>query len=69
MGEFLEYIKQLHLKLKGGPQNNSKRKRADGEYLEYDSMSDITDLSDEGILATSMHKLTKEEQQKLAKYM
>ena len=68
MGEFLEYIRQLHFKLSGGPGKNKKRKKADGEYLDYDSISELTDLSDEGILATSMHKLEKEDQQRLSRY-
>lgn len=37
--------------------------------MEYDSVSEITDLSDEGILATSMHKLEKEDQKKLNRYV
>ena len=37
--------------------------------LDYDSMSDITDLSDEGILTKSMHLLSKDQQGKLDKYM
>jgi hypothetical protein len=68
MGEFLEYIKQLHYKLTGGPKK-VKRTKAPDQILEYDSVSDITDLSDEGILVTSMHKLSEEEKQRLNRYM
>jgi len=62
MGEFLEYIRQLHYKLIGGPPKNLKRIKHPDETLEFDSVSEITDLSNEGILASSMHKLDKEEQ-------
>lgn len=69
MGEFLEYIRQLHYKLTGGPPKNLKRLKHPDQILEFDSVSEITDLSDEGILATSMHKLEKEDQQRLNRYV
>lgn len=54
MGEFLEYIRQLHNKLAGDPKKNRKKGRPREYVLDYDSVSDITDLSEQGILTTSM---------------
>ncbi len=68
MGEFLEYIKQLHYKLTGGPKK-VKPQKPPGQRLDYDSVSDITDLSEEGILVTSMSKLPEEERKRLNRYM
>ena len=52
MGEFLEYIRQLHYKLCGRP----KPKKDKG--LENDSISEVTDLEEDGILTTSGHLLS-----------
>ena len=54
MGEFLEYIRQLHKKLAGDPRKDRKKGRPREYVLDYDSVSDITDLSEQGILTTSM---------------
>lgn len=54
MGEFLEYIRQLHNKLAGDPKKYRKKGRPREYVLDYDSVSDITDLSEQGILTTSM---------------
>lgn len=64
MGEFLEYIKQLHQKLLG-----SKKKKDKFKDLEYDSISEITDLSQEGILTTSMDKLSLIEKRNLNQFI
>ena len=56
MSEFLEFIRTTHLKMQG---NGSKRKdKPKDQILEHDSISDVTDLSEEGILTTSMKKLS-----------
>lgn len=65
MGEFLEYIRQLHKKLVGDPKKNRKKGRPKQYDLEYDSISDITDLSEKGILTTSMEKLSADERKRL----
>jgi hypothetical protein len=36
-----------------------------GEQLEYDSIDEVTDLEDEGILTTSVEKLSKIERKRL----
>ncbi len=69
MGEFLEYIRQLHNKLAGDPNKNRKKGRPKEYVLEHDSVSDITDLSERGILTTSMDQLSPEERKKLDLYM
>lgn len=69
MGEFLEYIRQLNTKLNGDPHKNRKKGRPKEYVLDYDSVSDITDLSDQGILTTSMKELSPTEQKRLNVYM
>lgn len=64
MGEFLEYIKQLHDKLSAGKKKFDKLKD-----LPDDSISEISDLSDEGILSTSMNKLSVLERKRLSSYV
>jgi hypothetical protein len=49
MGEFIEYVRQEFLKT-NGTNNPYKRVRPKDEQLAYDSVSNITDLSEEGIL-------------------
>lgn len=56
MAEFLEYIRGVHTKLTGVKQG--KKDRPKDQILEHDSLSEITDLSEEGILTTSMQKLS-----------
>lgn len=68
MGEFLEYIKNLHYNLTGHPKRVKKFKPAN-QTLEYDSVSDVTDLDEQGILTTSMHKLDQFDQKKLKRYV
>lgn len=68
MSAFLEYIKGLHNRITGANKRKNKDKPAD-QILDYDSVSDITDLSDEGILVTSMHKLSEEEKARLTRQM
>ena len=46
MGEFLEFIRQQHIKVHGKQKNLMKRIKLKDERLEHDSVSDITDLSD-----------------------
>lgn len=58
MGEFLDYIKQLHYKLTGGPPKPYKKDKPRDQQLDYDSISEITDLSEEGILTRSMADLS-----------
>lgn len=60
MGEFLEYIRQQHYKNVGAPKP-PKVKLSKGKILEFDSLSEITDLSQQEILTTSMHLLSKTE--------
>ena len=67
MGEFLDYIKQLHYKLVGPPQEYRKNKPRD-QQLDHDSISEITDLSEEGILTRSMNKLPPKERTRIQRY-
>ena len=53
MGEFLEFIRLQHIKTNGKEKDLLKRVKTREERLEGDSCSDITDLSNEDILATS----------------
>ena len=67
MREFLDFIKTAHLKMQG---HGSKRKdKPKDQILDHDSISDVTDLSEEGILTTSMQKLSIQEQQRLNRYV
>jgi len=68
MGEFLEFIRQQHIKVYGKRQNAKKRIKPFGEQLEGDSVSEITDLSNEDILASSKHLLSENEKKKLDRY-
>jgi len=52
MTEFLEYIRGLHTKLCGN--KAGKKDKPKDQILEHDSISEVTDLSEEGILTTSM---------------
>jgi hypothetical protein len=67
MGEFLEYLRQQHFKNEGGGLKRIKRLKPRDQRLDGDSVSDITDLSKDGILVSSMHKLSAKEQKKLNK--
>jgi hypothetical protein len=68
MGEFLDYIKQLHYKLVGPPHEYRKDKPRD-QQLDHDSISEITDLSEEGILTRSMNKLPPKERTRIQRYI
>lgn len=68
MGEFLEFIRQQHIKTHGKKENALKRIKPMDEKLEGDSVSEITDLSQEGIMTTSKQLLSVQEQNKLEKY-
>lgn len=68
MGEFLEFIRQQHIKTHGKNSNLLKRLKPRDETLDYDSVSDVTDLSNEDILATSKQILSVKEQDQLEKY-
>ena len=68
MGEFLEFIRQQHIKLHGKKKNMMKRIKGRDEMLDHDSISEITDLSQEGILNTSLQMLSKKDQHSLDKY-
>ena len=68
MSEFLEYIRQLHYKLTGGPKHLKKTRHPD-EQLDNDSISEITDIEEDGILVTSMHKLDPDDQKRLNLYV
>ena len=68
MGEFLDFIRQQHIKLHGKKANLLKRVKTREERLENDSVSNITDLSKEDIFTTSMEFLSKKEQDKLDEY-
>lgn len=63
MGEFLEYLRQKHYK--GKDMKKVKRLKPRDEILDGDSVSEITDLSKEDILTSSMHKLSVKERAKL----
>ena len=65
MGDFLEFIRQQHFKIHGSP---DKKKKTAANKLADDSVSDITDLSKEGILNSSMALLPHEEQKIMKKY-
>ena len=69
MEEYLDYIKQLHYKLTGGPSINHKTVKAPDKKIEYDSISEITDLSEEGILTTTMNKLSAQERKRIRKFV
>ena len=64
MGEFLEYIKQIHEKLSKGKKKFDKLRD-----LPDDSISEISDLSNEGILSTSLNKLSILERKRLSSYV
>jgi len=66
MGEFLEYIRGLHAKLS---KSKPKKIKIPGRTLDHDSISEVTDLSEEGILTTSMQKLSEFERKRLKRYM
>ena len=68
MGEFLEFIRQQHIKTHGKKKNLMKRIKRRDEMLDHDSISDVTDLSQEDIMTTSKQLLSTKEQQKLNKY-
>ena len=67
MSEFMEYIKRVHIKLLGS--KYSKKERPRDQQLDYDSIDSVTDLSEEGILTTSMDKLSVPEKQRLKRYI
>ena len=62
MGEFLEFIRQQHIKTFGKNTDLLKRLKPRDETLDYDSVSEVTDLSNEDILTTSKQVLTQKEQ-------
>ena len=64
MQEFMDQMRREHDKTYGKP-TISKALKPKEKRIDYDSMSEITDLSDQGILVTSMQKLSKDEQKKL----
>ena len=68
MGEFLEFIRQQNIKTNGNPKNPFKRIKPLDKQLEGDSISDITDLSEEDILSSSLHMLSQKEKVLLKKY-
>jgi hypothetical protein len=68
MGEFIEYVRQEFLRV-NGTSNPYKRMRPKDEQLAYDSVSNITDLSEEGILTQSQHLISKDEKKRLSRYM
>jgi len=68
MGEFMEFIRQQHIKTHGKKQNIMKRIKLRDERLDHDSISEITDLSQDDVLATSKQLLTEKERKRLDKY-
>ena len=68
MGEFLEFIRQQHIKTHGKSKDMLKRIKPRDETLDHDSISEITDLSHEDILTTSKQLLSVKEQEQLDKY-
>ena len=60
MGEFLDYIKKEHEKTFGTPliQKGYKKQKPKYRQLDCDSISEITDLSEEGILTSSLAELS-----------
>lgn len=60
MAEFLDYIKRIHFKLCPPPV-----KVKFGRKLQNDSIDEITDLEDDGILTTSTHLLSLNERERL----
>ena len=62
MGDFLEFIRQQHIKIQGRQKNLMKRIKPRDETLAGDSISEITDLSMEDILTTSKQLLSEKEQ-------
>lgn len=65
MSEFLEYIRQLHYKLSGKPKKLKKPR----EDLDHDSIDEVTDLEEEGILTTSLEALPHYERKRLSRYV
>lgn len=55
MGEFIEFIRQQHIKAFGKDKDTKKRQKPREEILEHDSVSEVTDLSNDDILTTSKH--------------
>ena len=54
MGQFLDYIRIENVKLLGKASDLLKRVKTKNETLDYDSVSNITDLSKEDIFTTTM---------------
>lgn len=65
MGEFLEYIKQVNEQINKG----RKKKFNKLKELPNDSISEISDLSNEGILSTSLNKLSIQERKRLTSFV
>ena len=57
--KFFDFMRKEYIKIHGEP-NLLKKIKPRAEKLAFDSISDITDLSDEGILTKSMHLLSKD---------
>ena len=70
MGEFIEYVRLEFIKTNGN-YNPYKRMRPKEQRLDYDSVSDITDLSKDpdDILTSSKYLLSVEERVRLNRYM
>lgn len=68
MGEFLEFIRQEHIRVTGKKKDVMKRIKTADERLPNDSCSDITDLSQEDIMTTSKQLLSQKEREKLDRY-
>ena len=64
----MEFMRQQYIKTLGKKQNAMKRIKLRDERLDHDSISEITDLSQEDVLATSKQLLTEREQKRLDKY-
>jgi hypothetical protein len=68
MKEFIEYVKK-EFKKQNPDRNPYKRSRPKNETLEADSISEITDCNDDGILSQSRHKLGASSKRRLDKYL
>ena len=68
MGEFLDFMRMQHINVHGVGADLLKRVKTRDERLDYDSVSNITDLSKEDILQTSLQLLSAKERRRLDYY-
>ena len=66
MSDFIEFIKKEHQKLLGKPKK-SETAEHNIDNLQHDSIEELTDLEEDGILTNSQHLLTVLQRERLLK--